>query len=58
MKVTEVCPRCNGCGFHHLFGRFYTFPCKGCDGQGERMRVRARVWTLLRHGLSSDLEEY
>lgn len=53
----EVCYRCNGSGFTHLFGRFYTYPCKPCDGQGECMRPAWRLWTLLRHGLSAN-EDY
>jgi DnaJ-class molecular chaperone len=47
----ETCDRCGGSGFKHIYRQFYTFPCKACGGDGQRLKTRVRVWRLLRHGL-------
>jgi DnaJ-class molecular chaperone len=46
----QVCSRCEGDGYQHLFGAIYRYPCKACNGTGERPRITYRIFQALRHG--------
>jgi DnaJ-class molecular chaperone len=48
--LKDICPRCEGDGYQHLFGRFYLYPCRSCKGTGERPRIAYRIFRALRHG--------
>ena len=45
-----TCPRCEGSGYQHLFGPLYRFPCRACDGTGEKPRLAWRIFQAIRHG--------
>ena len=51
----EECERCTGTGYAPFIRNLglYRFPCKRCDGTGQRLKTSRRIWRLIRHGLAS-----
>ena len=55
----ETCERCQGSGYAPFIRAWglYRFPCKPCDGTGERLKTSRKIVRLIRHGFHSG-EDY
>jgi DnaJ-class molecular chaperone len=56
----ETCERCQGTGYAPFIRAWglYRFPCKPCQGTGQRERASRKIARLIRHGLRPSGEDY